>query len=407
MRRILLLDQRDKSISSIAEFVGLSADYQTRGDATLSLGSTGSGPILVESKNAAALSASFEEGKVNIYASGGGSLRPTKQITSGIIAGLVAAYEAIGQTTRDLDGLARTVMGDLNTVHRSGLTLNGLRGGDMFSLDAIDVHQSTSNLGSIATSISAPAGVVSDATLTLTYDKANNIWNAAKPDGTIVASGTSSVEFQGVTLAISGAAADGDEISLSMSQGKAANMKFLLSKAEEFAAAGAIVSSESLENSGSASISVGSFSIPEPSGLTELTQLLKNDSGSVAATRLRNDGVIGVIPAGVSNIDLFSLKTQDSLSFSLSDAQQNNLSSLTVTLGGVDYEFDASAFNTRRIEDLATNMSQFAEMLNNGTLVTARSEKFRRSRTFCFWKQWSFIHCKRWRRNDQRFHFGR
>jgi len=167
-----LLDQRDKSISSIAEFVGLSADYQTRGDATLSLGSTGSGPILVESKNAAALSASFEEGKVNIYASGGGSLRPTKQITSGIIAGLVAAYEAIGQTTRDLDGLARTVMGDLNTVHRSGLTLNGLRGGDMFSLDAIDVHQSTSNLGSIATSISAPAGVVSDATLTLTYDKA-------------------------------------------------------------------------------------------------------------------------------------------------------------------------------------------------------------------------------------------
>ena len=279
MRRILLLDQRDKSISSIAEFVGLSADYQTRGDATLSLGSTGSGPILVESKNAAALSASFEEGKVNIYASGGGSLRPTKQITSGIIAGLVAAYEAIGQTTRDLDGLARTVMGDLNTVHRSGLTLNGLRGGDMFSLDAIDVHQSTSNLGSIATSISAPAGVVSDATLTLTYDKANNIWNAAKPDGAIVASGTSSVEFQGVTLAISGAAADGDEISLSMSQGKAANMKFLLSKAEEFAAAGAIVSSESLENSGSASISVGSFSIPEPSGLTDLTQLLKNDSG--------------------------------------------------------------------------------------------------------------------------------
>ena len=276
MRRILLLDQRDKSISSIAEFVGLSADYQTRGDATLSLGSTGSGPILVESKNAAALSASFEEGKVNIYASGGGSLRPTKQITSGIIAGLVAAYEAIGQTTRDLDGLARTVMGDLNTVHRSGLTLNGLRGGDMFSLDAIDVHQSTSNLGSIATSISAPAGVVSDATLTLTYDKANNIWNAAKPDGAIVASGTSSVEFQGVTLAISGAAADGDEISLSMSQGKAANMKFLLSKAEEFAAAGAIVSSESLENSGSASISVGSFSIPEPSGLTDLTQLLKN-----------------------------------------------------------------------------------------------------------------------------------
>ena len=104
--------------------------------------------------------------------------------------------------------------------------------------------------------------MVSDATLTLTYDKANNIWNAAKPDGAIVASGTSSVEFQGVTIAISGAAADGDEISLSMSQGKAANMKFLLSKAEEFAAAGAIVSSESLENSGSASISVGSFSIP-------------------------------------------------------------------------------------------------------------------------------------------------
>ena len=32
--------------------------------------------------------------------------------------------------------------------------------------------------------------MVSDATLTLTYDKANNMWNAAKPDGAIVASGS-------------------------------------------------------------------------------------------------------------------------------------------------------------------------------------------------------------------------
>ena len=371
-----LLDQRDKSMSSIAEFVGLSADYQTRGDATLTLGSTGSGAILVESKSAATLSASFEDGRVNIYSSGGGALRPTKQITSGIIAGLVSAYEAISKTTRDLDGLAKTVMGDLNEVHTSGLTLNGLRGGDMFSLDAIDVNPATSNLGSITTSISAPAGVVSDATLALTYDRANNIWNAAKPDGSIVASGTSSIEFQGVTLAIRGSAADGDEISWSMSQGKAANMKFLLTKAEEFAAAGAIVSSESLENSGSASISVGSFSVPEPSGLTDLTQLLKNDYGSVAATRLRSDGVVGVIPAGVSNIDLFSLKTQDNLSFSLSDTQQNNLSSLTITLDGVDYEFDASNFNTRRTADRSTNMSQFADMLNSGSLVTSDQKSF-------------------------------
>ena len=127
-----LLDQRDKSISSIAEFVGLSADYQTRGDATLTLGSTGSGAILVDSKSAATLSASFEDGRVNIYSSGGGALRPTKQITSGIIAGLVSAYEAISKTTRDLDWLAKTVIGDLNEVHTSGLTLNGLRGADMF-----------------------------------------------------------------------------------------------------------------------------------------------------------------------------------------------------------------------------------------------------------------------------------
>ncbi len=371
-----LLDQRDKSISSIAEFVGLSVDYQARGDATLTIGSTGSGPILVESKNAATLSASFDDGTVNIYSNGGGTTRPTKQINAGVIAGLISAYEAISQTARDLDGLAMTVKGDLNSVHTAGLDLNGTRGRDMFSLDAIDVHQATSNLGSITTSISAPAGVVSDATLNLTYDKTKNIWNAAKPDGSIVVSGTSSVEFQGVTLAISGVPADGDEISLSMSQGKAANMKFLLSKAEEFAAAGAIVSSESLDNSGSASISVSSFSAPEPSGLTDLTQLLNNDLGSAAATRLRNDGVIGVIPAEVRNIDLFSLKTQDSLSFSLSGAQQNDLSSLTVTLDGADYEFDTSAFTTRRSADLSTDMSQFADMLNNGTLVAADNENF-------------------------------
>ena len=371
-----LLDQRDKSIATLAEFVGLSADYQPRGDATLTLGPTGSGPILVQSKKAGFISVSFEEGKVNVYVGSGASTKSTKQATAGALAGLVAAYDTISQTARDLDGLARKVVGDLNAVHSSGLTLDGTRGGDMFTLDAITAEQSVTNLGMITTSVTSIDKLVGDVDLTVTYDKAKNIWMATNPDGTFAASGQNSVTYQGITLSINGVAADGDEIELSQSTGKAANMKFLLTRAEEFAAAGTILSTEGIKNTGSALISVAAFSSPPPTGLTDLTQILLNDSGSAAATRLRKDGVVGVIPAGVKNIDLFSLKTQDSISINLTDTQQDDLTNLSLTLAGVQYDFDTAAHTGRRLLDGSMDLSDLADMLNSGLITSTNQESF-------------------------------
>jgi len=371
-----LLDQRDKSIASISEFVGLSADYQLRGDATLSLGSTGNGPLLVQSKRAGVISVAFEEGKVTVYLGTGASITATKQATSGVLAGLISAYDTISQTERDLDGLATQVVGDLNTVHNSGLTLDGKRGGDMFTLGAITAEQSATNLGAITTSVTSIDKSVGDVQLSVTYDKAKNIWMATNPDGTFAVSGQNSITYQGITLSINGTAADGDEIILSQSTGKAANMQFLLTRAEEFAAAGAILSTEGVQNTGSALISVNAFSSPLPTGLTDLTQLLQNDSGSAAATRFRKDGVVGVIPAGVKNIDLFSLKTQDSISFNLSDTQQDNLTNLKLTLDGVEYEFDTAAHTERRLADDRMDLSDLADMLNNGSIASANQKSF-------------------------------
>ena len=371
-----LLDQRDKSISTISEFVGLSAVYQQRGDAKLSLGSTGNGPILVNSKDAELVSVSFENGKVSIYTGTGGSTTSTKQATGGVLAGLISAYDTISQTARDLDGMAKQVVADLNSVHRSGLTLDGERGGDIFTLGAISANQLATNLGTFTTSVTSIDQSVGDVELSVTYDKLKDLWIATDQDGTFAASGQNSINYQGINLSIAGIAADGDVVTLSQSTEKAANMQFLLARGEDFAAAGEFLSSEGIKNTGSALISVSAFSSPALADLPDLTQLLPNDLGVAAATRLRSDGVVGVIPAGVTNIEVFSLKTQNNVSFNLTDTQQDNLLELKVTIDGVEHEFLMTDTDGHQLFDNKMDLADLAYLLNSGSITSKNNKSF-------------------------------
>jgi flagellar hook-associated protein 1 FlgK len=369
-----LMDQRDKSISAVAEHAGVSVDFALRGDARITLGATGTGPVLIEGTDAGQLSIAIADDQINIFSGFGGSAAQTQQLTSGGLAGLVAAYETVSQTARDLDTLARKVAQDLNTVHRGGLTLDGEAGADLFTLDAYGVQQSATNLGSITAQVT-PLGDLpdDDIALDLRYDKAARLWRAEDADGVQVASGATGFTYQGLAVKISGSPADGDQLSVYVTRGKAANMRFLLDRPEEFAAAGTLLATEALDNQGSAQISLTDFSPFEASGLPEITALMANDKGVAAATRFRQDGVVGVIPAGVEDIDLFSLRRQDTVSFTLADAQQRELSALKLTVDGVSHSFDISAFAARRISEQGIDLSELAQMLNAGTLTAGGS----------------------------------
>ncbi|WP_354689972.1 flagellar hook-associated protein FlgK [Lentibacter algarum] len=366
-----LLDQRDKSISAIADYVGLSADYNVRGDARLTLGATGSGPILVESKAAGQLSVTVSDGQINVYAGMGGAQTQTQQLTSGGLAGLIAAYEAVSQTTRDLDALARKVSRDLNSVHQGGITLDGDAGKDLYSLDSYTLTPSATNLGAITSYVSAVGELPeADIELEIVYDKSRALWSGAQADGTVVATGKNGFVYQGLDVSISGQAADGDTLFFSVSRGKAENMAFLLTRPEEFAAAGQLLTSEGLDNQGSATLTAQAFTPYVASGFESLMVSLPNDDGVAAATRLRSDGFAGVIPASVRSLELFSLKTQDNVTFSLSDEQQTSLTELTLTLDGTEHSFETTAFKERIVSEADIDMANLAQMLNAGTITT-------------------------------------
>ena len=372
-----LMDQRDKSVSAIADYAGVSVDYNVRGDARVTLGATGTGPVLVESKSANKLSVALNEGQLSVYVGSGAGETQTQQLGSGELAGLISAYETISQTTRALDALARKVASDFNSVHTQGITLDGEPGSNLFELDSYALTAGANNLGNF-TSFVSPVGELPDVdfSLDLSYQKQSGLWLGTLPDGTVVASGETGFIYEGVEVSVSGQPADGDELKLSVSQGKAENMAFQLTRAADFAAAGRLIASADVKNASSAELSALSALPYQTSGLPELTSTLTNDAGVAAASRLRSDGFAGIIPASMESIDLFSLGTQDNVTFNLTDDQQAELKSLTVTVGGETHSFDTSSYVARLNTASDIDFSDMAEMLNSGVISAAGGTRF-------------------------------
>lgn len=372
-----LMDQRDKSVSAIAEYAGVSVDYNVRGDARITLGATGNGPVLVEGKSATTLSVSLKEGQLDVSVGTGVGEAPTQQLVSGELAGLISAYETISQTANELDALARKVASDFNSVHSQGITLDGKPGGNLFELTSYDLTPDVNNLGSF-TSYVAPVGELPevDFNLDLSYQKQSGLWLGSLPDGTIVASGSTGFIYEGVEVTISGQPADGDELQLSVSQGKAGNMQFQLTQAADFAAAGRLIASADVKNESSAELTALSSLPYQESGLPALTGLLNNDAGVAAASRLLSDGFAGIIPASMESIELFSLGTQDNVTFNVTDEQQVQLKSLSVTIGGTTHSFDTSSYISRLTTETDVDFAEMAEMLNSGTITSSNGKHF-------------------------------
>lgn len=371
-----LLDQRDKAISAISEYAGISVTYNIRGDARVTLGATGNGPVLVESKTANMLSGALNEGQLGFFVRSDGRENQTQQVSSGEIAGLSSAFETISQTTRELDALARKTAVDLNSVHAQGMTLDGEAGGDLFRLESYSLTPAANNLGSF-TSYVTPVGELPDAdfTLDIMYQKSSGQWLGTLADGTVVASGTNGFVYEGVEVRMSGQPADGDALTLAVSQGKATNMEFQLTRAADFAAAGQLIATADVKNASSAQLSALSVLPYQTSDLPDLTQTLTNDGGVAAASRLRTDGFAGIIPASVESIDLYSLGTQDNVTFNLTDDQQAELRAVQLTLGGTSYSFDTAKFTDRLMNERDIDLAELAEMLNAGVLATSNGTR--------------------------------
>lgn len=367
-----LLDERDKIVKALNETAKMSVDYGARGDVTLTFGPSGAGRTVLQGLDAGNLAVTEAQGRLVLLSGWQGRQAETSQIGGGRVAGLVAAYEAITETMGRLDALAVKLSSDLNAVHAGGLTLDGTRGGVLFTADRTTLAPDARNLGGASATVAAPPVLTGERPdLRIVYDAAADLWRGIDAAGQERVSGREVLNYGDVTVSLSGRAADKDTFYLTLSRGKAANMRFLPERPQAIAAGALSLASRADSNLGSAEISAQLEGGIEPPDLRTLGSILRNDGSALTATRLRAEGVVGYIPAGTGAVDLFSLAQQDSLSFTVTDAALGGLGTLTLTVGGQARNFDlgaSSAWVELRARNPEADMSDLAELLNEGSI---------------------------------------
>ena len=372
-----LLDARDQTISEIATLVGVTVSSAASGAATVTLGRSGNGPMLGSATQTGLLQVQQSGDRLVFLAGQLPGLAETQQVSSGRLAGLSEAYGAVNEAMHALDALASRLATEFNEVHANGIDLNGKVGGALFTADGVAIAQSATNLGSFTATATAPEVIDQTAAETrFSYSAARGAWLSFDANGNVTTHPRGPITIGAVRIDISGKPADGDEFTLSAEIGKAAQMRFLIEKPQEIAAAGLLLSQADIMNTADTTLEAAAIAPQAATGLTDITKLLRDDLSTLSATALRQNGVLGVIPAGIGSVDLVSMGRQDSVSFSMTEAQTAAAGTFAITLDGTGHSFDLTDFQNYIRDQPGSDAGDLARMLNAGTLRTTAGTGF-------------------------------
>jgi len=114
-----LLDQRDAHLRTLSEFADISVDYLKNHSVKVTLGTTGQGQTLIDGLTHKKLKLQNVDGASKIYIDNGANSASTiVQIQSGEIAGFMAADIALTEAKKSLDDLTKSLVAEVNEVHR-------------------------------------------------------------------------------------------------------------------------------------------------------------------------------------------------------------------------------------------------------------------------------------------------
>ncbi|MDB2513469.1 flagellar hook-associated protein FlgK [Alphaproteobacteria bacterium] len=380
-----VLDLRDKLVEDLSKLIDISVEYTDRGVANVTIGKSGVGPSLVKAGDRTTLG--FVEkydknGGLQVILNPNASRTPTSQMSSGVLSGLSDAHAMINSVIEDIDGLASQMAADLNRQHRLGMTLDGLKGQDIFSSRSIVSEASPTNpVGLDAELIVTDSALLPKNKLTVTFDTTANNWQMSGSDLAAPVTGSSVLQGPGFELRLSGPATTGSSFTLVPSENAAANLKFLLSRPHDIAAASPDLVTSANTNESDATLDARRIvptSYPENAKVAEV---FSNSMSAVDSREFRSDGLLAEIPAGVSSVDLASLTRQGTAKFQLTDLALQNLTQLTFgrTSSSDDgpHTFNvsyATAFPNDTSGIKWTDSVQVADLLNKGVLRSSANK---------------------------------
>ena len=201
-----LLDTRDAIIDKISNYIEVSVNLEENRTASITLGNSGQGPMLVEGSDRATIGVKKGDLKLSFLLAIGLSETPTSRVTNGSIRGYSDAYSMLSEIRNQLDNLAFHIANTMNAAHREGLDLNGERGGVLFHDITVGVNPHANNRGdTIAELTISDAGLLPTDDITVTYDEKAQVWNAVNSKNTVLATGRQAIELPGMRIDLNGA----------------------------------------------------------------------------------------------------------------------------------------------------------------------------------------------------------
>ena len=204
----------------------------------VTLGSAPGGPVLLEGDVATGIGLA-EAGGLVLNLTRGGVTSQTRQLSGGTLQGLAASLGAVDAAAAELDALASHIATEMNAVHRQGLDQTGQLGGDLFALDGWQVTAMATNGGNARAEVVDFDMDLAPSPLTLVRDGAAGLWRALDAGGAELASGADTLALDGLTLRLTGTAANGDRLVLTARQDRAIDMRFVPTSTRQIAAAAA------------------------------------------------------------------------------------------------------------------------------------------------------------------------
>jgi flagellar hook-associated protein 1 len=260
-----LLDQRDRLIDDLAQYVEVSTVPQQDGRVNVLIGN---GQSLVLGDIAAemlVLRDPFDPSRsgIGLRTGTGPQLDVTSSIGSGSLGGALSFRSEILDDTRSMLGRISLGLSEtINTQHNAGIDLSGQLGADVFAVGGVRALPHADNpSGTTITVARTTATEITGSDYILR--RSGGIWELQRLDtGTSVPlNGTGSsgdpLTADGLEILVSGTPQDGDRYLIRPTQEATSGLQFLLTDPAQIAAAAPIRTSATSTNTGNATISAG------------------------------------------------------------------------------------------------------------------------------------------------------
>ena len=366
----ILLDQRDKLLSKLSELADISVEYQNNGGVSVSLGQLGEVGILLKGNAFNQVSFELDAHGIKAQLLGPSGVLSNVHFSAGQLAGLVSADYLIGVTASEVDTLAQKFVQELNSIHKTGLDLNGDRGTDLFSLENIIILQAPKNLGNSTLRVEGYSEILAGSELEIEFNDELDTWSVTSTNGAITESFATHLNLHGLTFDVQGTPINGDKFSIKISSGIAANMKVLIVDASKLAATGLHTVTSDLENTGNSELNIGYFDEISESSTNDLTNIFSEIRNAANPIRFNSSGVLGVI----ENVDFIkemaSLKSQTNLRIFNNISNLSESDNLILEVGDETFQFSLAAV----FSELDTT-NDLAEILNSGAILSSSQNK--------------------------------